>query len=313
MSESIDKWRERRENRILGRKKRVDDDDFEKKHPRTEEEGHEGEFTEKNWLDAIREKVAGARKAGLEIEGAFDFDDPQVLDSKYDEAVQTGDIKLAKLLVRVKATKSFNDSVVKNKDGSPKVMYHGTSSYGFRGFEYGHQRYGLFGVGFYFTDSKDVAEGYTKKGKGDNPGVYSVYLNIKNPIDMDASADLKKWGKALNEAGLIYDDADEFEEWNSDDIKTNEDAYRYMEDLCDGMVQWEAEETIIDVLKSMKYDGITHIGGGRYKKGDETRHRVYIAFDPEQIKSSSAITADRDGNVIPLNERFDFEESDINL
>jgi hypothetical protein len=34
----------------------------------------------------------------------------------------------------------------------------------------------------------------------------------------------------------------------------------------------------------MGYDGITHIGGGRFNKADDTRHRVYIAFQPEQIK-----------------------------
>lgn len=43
MSEIIDKWKERRENRILGRKNRKDDEEFESKHPR----GHGGKFAKK--------------------------------------------------------------------------------------------------------------------------------------------------------------------------------------------------------------------------------------------------------------------------
>ena len=34
----------------------------------------------------------------------------------------------------------------------------------------------------------------------------------------------------------------------------------------------------------MGYDGITHIGGGRAAQ-DGVKHRVYIAFEPEQVKS----------------------------
>ena len=38
---------------------------------------------------------------------------------------------------------------------------------------------------------------------------------------------------------------------------------------------------------NLGYDGITHIGGGRTSKSDGTAHRVWIAFNPEQIKSAT--------------------------
>lgn len=75
--------------------------------------------------------------------------------------------------------KSQPSSKVVNEDGSPKVVYHGTSNGGFNSFNTYGSNFGLFGIGSYFTDDSSVAEGYTRKGKGTNPQVYSVYLDIK--------------------------------------------------------------------------------------------------------------------------------------
>lgn len=40
-----------------------------------------------------------------------------------------------------------------------------------------------------------------------------------------------------------------------------------------------------DGLRAMGFDGITHVGGGRVKS-DGVRHRVFIAFEPDQVKSA---------------------------
>ena len=169
----------------------------------------------------------------------------------------------------------FKDSKVRDEEGNLKVMYHGTSAGGHTMFDpYGKAKYGLFGVGSYFTDNKDVAESYTEKGKGDNKQIYEVYLNITNPIDMDAPAIPTEWKNALPEADFPQNG-------------TNEAFYRAMEEYFEGegYAKWEASETALEVLEGMGYDGITHIGGGRFNKKDETRHQVYIAFQPEQIKN----------------------------
>ena len=168
----------------------------------------------------------------------------------------------------------FKDSKVRDESGNLKVMYHGTSKGGFNVFDTYGSNYGLFGTGSYFTDSKTIGESYTKKGKGKNPQVYEAYLNIKNPMDMDAAADPAQWVKAFPDADFP-------------ESGTNEQFYRAVEEFYadQWMSKWEvAEEIQAGIESSMGYDGITHIGGGRVNPNGE-RHQVYIAFQPEQIKN----------------------------
>lgn len=167
----------------------------------------------------------------------------------------------------------FKDSKVRDENGNLKVMYHGTSKGGFTVFDTYGSNYGLFGTGSYFTDNKSVAESYTKKGKGSNQQVYESYLNITNPIDMDAKADHEEWQNAFPYVDFPASG-------------TNEEFYRTVEEFyADQMMpKWEVAEVIQSSIQSgMGYDGITHIGGGRVNK-DGVRHRVYIAFEPEQVK-----------------------------
>ncbi len=174
--------------------------------------------------------------------------------------------------------KSQPSSKVVNEDGSPKVMFHGTSNGGFNTFNTYGSNFGLFGIGSYFTDDSSVAEEYTHKGKGTNPQVYSVYLDIKNPINMDAVANADAWKNAAQEV---------FDEGYFEDCKTNEDYFKALKEYCadEEMYRADAYEFIENAIEEMGYDGITHIGGGRFNKDSGNRHRVYIAFDPTQIKS----------------------------
>jgi len=55
------------------------------------------------------------------------------------------------------------DSVVRDENGRLKVMYHGTSRGGFTQFNTYGSNYGLFGLGSYFTDSRNIAQDYTNK------------------------------------------------------------------------------------------------------------------------------------------------------
>ena len=187
----------------------------------------------------------------------------------------------------------FKDSVVRDENGNLKVMYHGTSQGGHTMFDpYGKAKYGLFGAGSYFTDSKTIAESYTKKGKGNQPQVYETYLNITNPIDMDAQADPAAWQKALPDAAFP-------------ESGTNEDFYRAMEDYFEDneYSRGEAAEIAMEALEGMGYDGITHIGGGRVN-ADGERHQVYIAFQPEQIKNIDNVMPTSDPDI-----RFSLSEA----
>lgn len=181
----------------------------------------------------------------------------------------------------------FKDSKVRDENGNLKVMYHGTSKGGHTVFDTYGSNYGLMGTGSYFTDNKSVAESYTNKGKGDNKQVYESYLNITNPLDMDAQANPEEWAKA-------------FEDVDFPESGTNEQFYRAVEEYCadDMMTKWEAADFIRESIEfGMGYDGITHIGGGRFNKKDETRHRVYIAFEPEQIKNIDNVAPTKDADI----------------
>ena len=180
----------------------------------------------------------------------------------------------------------FKDSVVRDESGNLKVMYHGTSKGGFNVFDTYGGNHGLFGVGSYFTDSKTIGESYTKKGKGSNPQVYEAYLNIKNPIDMDAQADVAEWQNA-------------FEDVDFPESGTNEQMYRAVEEFYADqyMSKWEVADIIQSTLEvDMGYDGITHIGGNRVNPNGE-QHRVYIAFNPEQIKRTDNQNPTTDADI----------------
>jgi hypothetical protein len=175
-----------------------------------------------------------------------------------------------------------NASKVVNPDGTPKVMYHGTNAdQDFHIFNTYGANYGLYGGGSYFTDNPEVAQGYTKKGRGNNPRVYQVYLNIRNPIVMEQEADVDRWLDAIPELeNYITKPGD-----SEITAMTNRDFYRAMEEYFadEGMYKWEAEEAAMDTLKNMGYDGINHVGG----MNKDIQHDVWIAFDPEQIKSAT--------------------------
>ena len=184
--------------------------------------------------------------------------------------------------------KWFGESKAVSDEGSPLVMYHGTSAsedgQAFGIFDTYASNYGLMGMGGYFTADAAVASSYTSKGKGSTPTVYPVYLSIKNPLDMDAKADPEVWQKQFPDAANFHEGGD-----------TNESWFRAAEEALseEGLPKWEGAEAMQDGLRGMGFDGITHIGGGRVKS-DGVRHRVFIAFDPEQIKSATGNSGDFD-------------------
>lgn len=189
--------------------------------------------------------------------------------------------------------KWFGDSVVTETGkpgGKPLPMYHGTSAsedgQAFGVFDTYASNYGLMGMGGYFTADPAIASSYTKKGRGDSPSVYKVFLAIKNPIDMEAKADAAAWEKQ-------FDGLEDFHESG----ESNESWYRAAEDMLadQEMVAWEGAEVMQEGLRAMGFDGITHMGGNRVQK-DAPRHRVYVAFDPEQIKSATGNNGEFDAN-----------------
>ncbi len=161
-------------------------------------------------------------------------------------------ISISDLYSLVKSNdKNFKEipaSKVVNEDGTPKVMYHGTSSFGFTVFDYSHQKFGLFGVGSYFTDDIDVATSYTEKGKGNSKGVYAVYLNIKNPLDMDKNANVSDWNQHAPDAEGYFNNC-----------QTNEDCFKALKEYCadEYMTKYEVDE-LLKTAKSFINEEAVH-------------------------------------------------------
>ena len=78
----------------------------------------------------------------------------------------------------------FGKSKVKNPDGTPKIVYHGSKARNIDVFKTSNQwGYG----GMYLTDRKEIAEGFTKGWGSNEPGrVYELYARIEKPLIIDA-------------------------------------------------------------------------------------------------------------------------------
>jgi hypothetical protein len=205
--------------------------------------------------------------------------------------------------------KWFGDSKVVDEHGRPLVVYHGTNKTengnAFNSFDtYSSAKYGLMGQGSYFTDNSNIAGEYTTKGKGESPSIYSLYLSIKNPIDMDAKANPSEWMEAFN------DDDYSIEDYHSGGT-SNESWYRAAEEMVMDMSvpSYEGADIMQGGLRSMGYDGITHVGGGRHVDSKGVKHKVYVAFESEQIKSAIGNT----GSFSPNNDSILFSRGQQRL
>jgi hypothetical protein len=97
------------------------------------------------------------------------------------DALQTAVMPAAPAMSRADQTQTpefkrwFGDSKVVDADGKPLVLYHGTRG-DFTEFDRKKAASGLYGTGFYFTDSRAMADEYAEGGK-----TMEVYLALKNP------------------------------------------------------------------------------------------------------------------------------------
>tara|TARA_R110000823_G_scaffold16897_7_gene53888 strand:+ start:5256 stop:14153 length:8898 start_codon:yes stop_codon:yes gene_type:complete len=150
----------------------------------------------------------------------------------------------------------FGGSQVANADGSPTVVYHGTSS-DVDAFNE-ETRASFFGRGTYFTPDPKLASGYAGEEAGAN--VMPVYLSIANPYEVN-----QKDNKVFTTMGALRDQIrKDFGETAIEEIGGVEDISQFYE----GVTQW---------LRDKGYDGISSSVAGSPAS--------FIAFDPTQIKS----------------------------
>lgn len=73
---------------------------------------------------------------------------------------------------------------------------------------------------------------------------------------------------------------------------------------------------IAEFAQEQGYDGvifkdITDNGGNNIKIKSDTKSDIFVIFNPNQVKSADTVTYNDQGEVIPLSERFDENDSDI--
>ena len=194
--------------------------------------------------------------------------------------------------------KWFADSKVVDETGNPLVVYHGGNIFDVFDYDKIGTNGTAEGVGFYFTDNKETAEGYTKR----DGELKECYLSIKKPLTYDSHHlsynDVKNIIKKAAEL-----QAEEYEEDIKDGFISNY-ADTYSLDIDDAVEMtadmiYSEDKTDIDMLGELAYsagdefanratvlttgyDGIVSNGFANERKGGGT---FYIAFTPEQIKS----------------------------
>ncbi len=193
--------------------------------------------------------------------------------------------------------KWFKKSKVVDNQGKPLTMYHGTDAI-FNVFDY--TKIGTQGVsegaGFYFTNSQDVAKGYG------NP--LEVNLSIQKPLAYDA----KPFGRSVLQRLIkrVAEIESQVTEMGiGDGFLSNYGDINYegfnavLRDATESMVN---EETALDQISSIinsgvdietvnkavfevtGYDGV--VSKGFSNEGSED-NLIYVAFFPEQVKSTS--------------------------
>lgn len=164
-------------------------------------------------------------------------------------------------------------SKVVNADGSPRVMYHGTSE-SFTVFDKKKAKYsGTLGKAFYFTDSDSHA--------GQYGNLMKAYLDIKNPIQggRESVSDirLRRFLEALKENDEDYS----IENYGTDDIDEimesfeTDDLFSVLRDINATAIGDFAEAVrLFNEVNGTDYDGII----------TDTETAV---FSPNQIKSET--------------------------
>lgn len=200
--------------------------------------------------------------------------------------------------------------------------FHGTPADRFN--EFDRERVGRmgtdqWGAGYYFASDKNVSRQYGRTVfdvaiKMDNPLV--LHSDMRTPNFIDAGEDVKLTPQQTYEVIKRHPELDRvlgdyFAEWWDEgtkdwmirDLATKYDYSNigYLDSDLFADYPNELHEILRDVVG---YDGVV-------VDFDQSPVRYYVPWFNNNIKSIEAIERDNDGNIIPLNERFDDTKTDI--
>lgn len=167
----------------------------------------------------------------------------------------------------------FKDSKIVNPDGSPKVMYHGSPN-DFTVFDIKKAKSsGLYGKGFYFTNSTSHGGTYGK--------LYEAYLSIQNPLTPGGSTVTRTQVRKFLEAVAENEDDYSIENYGTYDVNEilrnvyRKDAFAVLQDVSATAIGDLVEAVkLFNDVNGTSFDGIV--------VDTET-----VAFRANQIKSAT--------------------------
>ena len=198
-----------------------------------------------------------------------DFRGAKVKHSVFEGALLEGIAGLALPKKRVKAVRVpttdafrrwFGHSKIVNRNGSPKVLYHGTNKAGFTAFS--AEKIDAHHPGFFLADDAKLAQTYAGSAQFDpfavdSPiGIYRVFVKMERPFVYDAEG--ADWDRIP---------------WDEDTVNTDHIGKYAKERGYDGVII----QNVVDIgsLASAAY----------VEEGKPSN--VYIVFDPKNIKSAA--------------------------
>jgi hypothetical protein len=142
-------------------------------------------------------------------------------------------------------------------------------------------------------------------------GVHNAYLNVRRPFDIDREVGIDEF-RRLNEAAggaltqnLSEHDRSRLAQRGPEFTMPAEEVYQLLKDAEYFPDRKPGSKAAANrLLQKAGYDGLTHIGGFRWGAG-ERPHRVWVAFEPNQIKHKDNV-----GTFDPGDPRMHYARDD---
>ena len=162
------------------------------------------------------------------------------------------------------------------------------------------------GLVAFFAEDRKFAEEYAKNGGK----IIEAYLRLQNPLDFrnkqlikESVSDFYSQTSGITEPYDIH----RLEVGDGKDADAGNEYADYPADLFEDALlegQWDAFEAteFAEWVNQQGYDGIVM---------KENNSITFAVYEPTQIKSADPVTYDKEGNVIPLSQRFQTTTPDI--
>ena len=187
----------------------------------------------------------------------------------------------------------FGNSKVVNDDGSPKVVYHGTS--GFR-YEFDEFKFSPFPA-VYFAENKSYSEWFAE-ARGGSGLMYNCFLRCSNPLDLTIFE--------LDE--ISYEDLCTYIELSFGYKMPQSEMLDAISKKKGGMKVWQWLRFGVDIINTLKktneFDSVTYYENNPQQliHGKENVTKAWLVFKGNQIKSADIrnITYSLESNKITM-------------